>query len=178
MKKLRILIAIVLILLLAGSAYFVSQSLYVKGREGIIPMLRKELDLVGEGSAVFSCIGEYNRDREVLLWFTIQKEDTVFYRAVGCRMLKNGGLRIKNIYDPMAYAPDIVHVVWMAEDVFLVNDPECRGVVSRNADGNVTKQIDFAPSQFPVILSLSQLGIDGMMGSATIDFVDSEGNPI
>ena len=141
-------------------------------------MLRKELDLVGEDSAVISCVGEYIRDGESLLWFTIQKEDTVFYRAVGCRMLENGGFRIKNIYDPMTFAPDIVHVVWMAEDVFLINDPDCRGVVSRNADGNVIKQTDFAASPFPVVLSLSQLGMDGMLGSVVIDFVDSEGNPI
>ncbi len=173
MKNFRILIAIVLILLLAVSAFFVSRSPYVKDREGIIPVLRKELDLAGEDSAVISCVGEYVRDEETLLWFTIQKENTVFYRAVDCRMLKNGGFGIKNIYDPMTYAPDIVHVVWMAEDVFLVNDPDCRGVVSRNAEGNVIKQTDFAPEPFPVVLSLSQLGMDGM-----IDFVDSEGNPI
>lgn len=74
-----------------------------------------------------------------------------------------------DVRKPMIYAQHIVHVVWMAKDVFLINNSECRTIaVSRGA---VTR-IELSPDDLPYVFP------DGVSGSGKLDFLDAEGNPV
>lgn len=136
-------------------------------------MLRQDLHFAKDDDVSISYIGEFVADENALLWFSVQKEHGIYYRAVECRLLKNGGYLLKNIYKPMIYAKDIVHIVWMAEDVFLIHDSNCRAIVYRDRSGDVISKIEISSNDIPYVFLNKAPD-----GGGRLDFLDTAGNII
>ena len=134
-------------------------------------MLQKELQLTEDDDITISCISEFAADDNSLLWFSIQNQHTTHYRAVECREVTSGRYQVKKLYKPTAYAKDIVHVVWMGEDVVLINNPSCRSILYRNKAGDVISKTDILPSELPYVFLLKSLGHE-----TKCDVLDAEGN--
>ena len=78
-----------------------------------------------------------------------------------------------DVRKPMIYAQDIVHIVWMAKDVFLINNSECRVIaVDSGTSGDAVSRIELSPDDLPYVFP------DGVSGSGKLDFLDAEGNPV
>lgn len=78
----------------------------------------------------------------------------------------------KEIYKPMTYAQDIVHVIWRADDVFLINNPACRSIVYKDKNGDVISETLIVSSDIPYVFFKKSYS------ESTCDFVDSLGNVI
>lgn len=169
MKKSRKILWISLFFLLIFAVIFaVASRKIIRTRDGAADLLLHELQLADDEAAV-ACVGEFEANNRVLRWFTVQTQDLTLYQAVDCKPLALGGYLIMDVRKPMIYAQDIVHVVWMAKDVFLINNSECRTIaVSRGA---VTR-IELSPDDLPYVFP------DGVSGSGKLDFLDAEGNPV
>jgi hypothetical protein len=172
MKKRNILVAVVVIVLVS-LVCGVFACKVVKTEDDIADMLRKELQLTEDDDTTISFISEFEIDENSLLWFSIQNQHMTNYRAVECHRVANGRYRVKKIDTPMTYTQDIVHVVWMAEDIFLINDSSCRSIIYRNGSGDVISQTDISPDELPYGFSLESLGSESVC-----DFLDAEGNTI
>jgi hypothetical protein len=171
-KKKSILVVVVVIVLVS-LVCGVFASKVVKTQDDIADLLRKELQLTEDHDTTISFISEFEIDENSLLWFSIQNQHMTNYRAVECHKVANGRYQVKKIDTPMTYAQDIVHVVWMAEDIFLINDSSCRSIIYRNESGDVISQTDISPNELPYVFSLESLGSESMC-----DFLDAEGNVI
>ena len=137
----------------------------------MIPLLRKELGLTDEDAAL-SFAGEYTAEKNALLW-SMQGDYSTNYRAAECRLLKNGGYRLIQFTRPRTYARDVVHVVWQAEDVVLVNNPDCRAVVYSDSSGNDVSKIELSPDDLPYVFLLKHPS-----GASECDFLDTAGNSL
>jgi hypothetical protein len=172
MKKRSILITVVVIVLLS-LVCGVYACKVVKTQDDIVDMLRKDLQLTKDNDTTISFISEFEIDENSLLWFSVQNQHMTNYRAVECHRVANGRYKVKKIYTPMTYAKDIVHVVWMAEDIFLINNPSCQSIIYRNESGDVISKTDISPDELPYIFLNKPLGSESMC-----DFFDAEGNVI
>ena len=169
MKKSHKILLILALLVLVLAVIVISDLPIDKTQEAVGERLRKELDLPQD--AVRTCAGEYTADDHVLLWFIIQDQDMTLYRAVDCRVLNNGSYWVKKIYKPSAYTRDIVHVVWNARDVYLVNDLNCGAIVYHTSYGE--EKTEFSADDIPYIFVYSP-----PFGTTDGDFLDTAGNVI
>ena len=94
-------------------------------------------------------------------------------RAMECKLLSNDRYLVKELYTPKIYSKNIVHVLWKAEDIFLINDTNCQTIINSNQEGEIISQIDILPDEYPYIFHL-----DPPTGSSIWSFLDSQGNPI
>ena len=173
-KSGKVLLLLLLLLLLAFSIVLISTQKIVKDQNGIIPLLKEEFQLTENHT--ISYIGEFSLGTNILYWFSIQIQDGYeyrFYRAVECSLLRRGKYKVKNIYKPMVYTDDIVHVLWRANDVYLINRTDCHSIIYQNNNGDGTYEITLLPSDFPYIFLNNP-----PFRSSTLDFLDSERNPI
>lgn len=173
MKKPHKIFLIILFLLSVLTAVFVSNLKLAKTQDDMIDMLRQNLHLAKDDGSSISYISEFAVDKNALLWFSVQKEHEIYYRAVECRLLKNGGYLLKSIYKPMTYAQDIVHIIWMAEDVFLINNPNCQAIVYSDRLGNVIAKTEISSSDLPCVLLHRP-----PVSESKCDFMDISGNII
>lgn len=173
MKKSRKILWISLFFLLIFAVIFaVASRKIIRTRDGAADLLLHELQLADDEAAV-ACVGEFEANNRVLLWFTVQTQDRTLYQAVDCKPLALGGYLIMDVRKPMIYAQDIVHVVWMAKDVFLINNSECRVIaVDSGTSGDAVSRIELSPDDLPYVFP------DGVSGSGKLDFLDAEGNPV
>ena len=169
MKKSHKILLILALLVLVLAVIVISDLPIAKTQEAVGERLRKELDLPQD--AVQTCVGEYTADDHVLLWFIIQDQDMTMYRTVDCRVLNNGSYWVKKIYEPSAYTRDIVHVVWNARDVYLINDPNCGSIVYHTSYGE--EKTEFSAEDLPYIFAYSP-----PFGTTGCDFLDAAGSII
>ena len=172
MKK-RVLLVLLLILALALCAC--DKRAQTPG--DIIPMLREELQLEENDGTVISCIGVYTADpttsawvfENSLLWFSFDHDNYTYYRAVGCQQTSSGKFIVRKIYEPMTYTEDIVHVVWGGNDVYCVNDPNCRTIYSQFSSGNIC-MTEIPLGDHPCIYVYD--------GAYSLDFLDEHGKSV
>ena len=143
----------------------------------IIPMLREELQLEENDGTVISCIGVYTADpttsawvfENSLLWFSFDHDNYTYYRAVGCQQTSSGKFIVRKIYEPMTYTEDIVHVVWGGNDVYCVNDPNCRTIYFQFTSGDISMP-EISPGDHPCIFVYH--------GAGSLDFLDEHGKSV
>lgn len=172
MKKSYKIILIALIILLVAGMSFVLKIDMGKTQDEIIDVLRQELHLSEDDGTMISCVGEYEIGESALLWFYFENQPLTYYRAVECRVVADGKYQVKEIYKPMTYAQDIVHVIWRADDVFLINNPACRSIVYKDKNGDVISETLIVSSDIPYVFFKKSYS------ESTCDFVDSLGNVI
>ena len=139
--------------------------------ENLIKKISKDLDLPADCS--LSYIGEYSDGSDALLWLAIDGNYPDRYVAVGCEKQSSGKYKFIDTYSPMTYAQNIVHVVWKAEDIFLVNNRDCAQIVYMNDAREVIQEIDVAEYGLPYIFRLSMPTNPGICM-----FVDANGEEI
>lgn len=139
--------------------------------ENLIKKISNDLDLP-TGCSI-SYIGEYSDGSDALLWFAIDGNYPDQYVAVECEKRSSGKYKFIDTYSPMTYAQDIVHVVWKAEDIFLVNNRDCSQLVYMNEAREVIREIDVAEYGLPYVFRLSMPSNPGICM-----FVDFNGEEI
>ena len=139
--------------------------------ENLIKKISKDMDLPADCS--LSYIGKYSDGSNVLLWFTIDGYYSDQYVAVECEKQASGKYKFIDTYSPMTYAQDIVHVVWKAEDIFLVNNRDCCQIVYMNEAREIVQEIDVAEHGLPYVFRLSMPTNPGICM-----FVDANGEEI
>ncbi len=139
--------------------------------ENLIKKIAKDLDLPAD--CRLSYIGEYSDSSYALLWFAIDGNYPDRYVAVECEKQSTGKYKFIDSFSPMIYAVDIVHVVWKAEDIFLVNNRDCAKIVYMNQAEEVVKATDLAEQGLPYIFRLSMPTNPGICM-----FVDANGEEI
>ena len=139
--------------------------------ENLIKKISNDLDLP-TGCSI-SYIGEYSDGSDALLWFAIDGNYPDQYVAVECEKRSSGKYKFIDTYSPMTYAQDIVHVVWKAEDIFLVNNRDCSQIVYMNEAREVIREIDVAEYGLPYVFRLSMPSNPGICM-----FVDFNGEEI
>ena len=139
--------------------------------ENLIKKISNDLDLP-TGCSI-SYIGEYSDGSDALLWFAIDGNYPDQYVAVECEKRSSGKYKFIDTYSPMTYAQDIVHVVWKAEDIFLVNNRDCSQIVYMNEAREVIREIDVAEYGLPYVFRLSMPSNPGICM-----FVDVTGEEI
>ena len=149
MKKSYKIILIAFIILLVTVVSFVLKIDMGKTQYEIIDVLRQELQLSEDDGTMISCVGEYEIGESALLWFYFENQPLTYYRAVECRVVADGKYQVKEIYKPMTYAQDIVHVIWRADDVFLINNTSCRSIVYKDKKGDVISETLIVSSDIP-----------------------------
>ena len=139
--------------------------------ENLIKKISNDLDL--PTGCCISYIGEYSDGSDALLWFAIDGNNPNQYVAVECEKRSSGKYKFIDTYSPMIYAQDIVHVVWKAEDIFLVNNRDCSQIVYMNEARKVIREIDVAECGLPYVFRLSMPSNPGICM-----FVDVNGEEI
>ena len=139
--------------------------------ENLIKKISNDLDLP-TGCSI-SYIGEYSDGSDVLLWFAIDGTYPDQYVAVECEKRSSGKYKFIDVYSPMTYAQDIVHVVWMAEDIFLVNNRACTQIVYMNEAREIVQEIDVAEHGLPYVFRMSMPTNPGICM-----FIDANGEEI
>lgn len=139
--------------------------------ENLIKKISNDLDLP-TGCSI-SYIGEYSDGSDALLWFAIDGNYPDQYVAVECEKRSSGKYKFIDTYSPMTYAQDIVHVVWKAEDIFLVNNRDCSQLVYMNEAREVIREIDVTEYGLPYVFRLSMPSNPGICM-----FVDFNGEEI
>ena len=139
--------------------------------ENLIKKISKDLDLPADCRLTY--IGEYSDSSYALLWFAIDGNYPDRYVAVECEKQSTGKYKFIDSFSPMIYAVDIVHVVWKAEDIFLVNNRDCAKIVYMNQAEEVVKTTDLTEQGLPYIFRLSMPTNPGICM-----FVDADGEEI
>ena len=139
--------------------------------ENLIKKISKDLNLPADCS--LSYVGEYSDGSDTLLWFAIDGNYPDRYVAVECEKQSSGKFKFIDSFSPMIYAVDIVHVVWKAEDIFLVNNRDCAKIVYMNQAEEVVKTTDLTEQGLPYIFRLSMPTNPGICM-----FVDANGEEI
>jgi len=163
----------VFLITLILSGLFVLGCKEVKTQDDIVKMLGKELQIGENSDTSISFVAEYEIGENSLLWFSVQSQHMTNYRVVECNKIANGKYQVKKTHKPMTYAQDIVHIVFDAEDIFLINNFSCQSIVYRNKSGDVISQTDILPNELPYIFILKPLGNESIC-----DFLDERGNSI
>lgn len=169
-KKTIFLIAVAI--LMAVAALFAFKFYMGKTQDEIIDVLRQELQLSEDDSTTISYVGEYEIGESALLWFYFDNQTLTYYRAVECRVVADGRYQVKEIYKPTTYAQDIVHVIWRADDVFLINNPACQSIVYKDKSGEVISETKIASGDIPYVF------LHEPVGELSCDFLDTAGNAI
>ena len=174
MKKSHILLSIILVLLLGLAAVYASNIKLAETPDDVINILRQEHEFSEDNNTIISYAGEFVKDESALLWFVFQKNYYIYYEAVECQILKNGGYLLKTIYRPNgSFAPNIVHLDWKGEEVILINHPDCRAIVYSDGDGNIVSETKLSSSDIPYLFLL-QYPANPM----TFTFKDAEGKSL
>ncbi len=170
MKKSHKTLLVLALLVIAAAVIVISNLPTAKTQEAVGELLRKKFDLPED--TVISCAGEYTADAYALLWFTNSDPDMTLYWAVDCRVLNNGSYLVKKIYNPSAYARDIMHVVWRyARDIVLINNSDCRSIVYHTSYGD--EKTELSAEDIPYVFPYAP-----PFGTTGCDFLNAAGNSI
>ena len=170
MKKSHKTLLVLALLVIAAAVIVISNLPTAKTQEAVGELLRKKFDLPED--TVISCVGEYTADAYALLWFINSDPDMTLYWAVDCRVLNNGSYLVKKIYNPSAYARDIMHIVWRyARDIVLINNSDCRSIVYHTSYGD--EKTELSAEDIPYVFPYAP-----PFGTTGCDFLDAAGNSI
>jgi beta-lactamase regulating signal transducer with metallopeptidase domain len=139
--------------------------------EALIRKISKKLDIPADSTIAFA--GEYESEKEFLLWFIIDGSYSERYVAVRCEKTNSGKYQFEEILSTMTYAEGIVHALMDGEDIFLINNANVRAIVYQDESGNVVKQIEIKENDCPYVFLLSQ-----PVSPCICSFVDSNGEEI
>lgn len=170
-KKCYLVLVVPLLILIV--IIFISNQKVVKNQDDVKKFLYKELQLKEDDGSIISYAGEFSIYGYILYWFSIQNQYERYYRAVECSLLSCGRYKVRKVYKPMIYAKDIVHVVWMAKDIFLINNPNCRFIICEDVSGDNSFEISLSPSDLPYVYLN-----EPPFRKASTDFVDLDGNSV
>lgn len=171
-KHTLLLIAIIVSLTIGLLAIFNNLKIATNYQE-LIEIISKELQLEQNDETEIIYAGKYIEQDAVLVWFIIQNKTSAYYRAMECQLLSNARYLVKKIYYPMIYSDDIVHILWKSNDIFLINDPNCKTIEYQNQLGEVLSQVNIPPDKYPYIFCLTSPAKD-----SKCSFLDSLGNQI
>lgn len=169
----RVIIIISSILLIGLGVLHSYNSKIATNQDELIIMLKDKLDITQESSIKVTYAGSFEKDNAILMWYIIDNNNFVSYKAVECKLLSNDRYIIEKIYTPSEYSEDILNVVWRTEDIYLINDTECKSIVYKDKNSKILSQIDILPEQFPYIFHHVAIG-----SKSTCSFIDSTGNEI
>ena len=178
MKRSQRFLLIALILLAALAVILFSRLKLAKDTNGVAELLRKER-LNADYSSVISFTGSCTTgkaDDLALLWFSIHDPDDpdfVVYRAADCRLLKTGGYLVRDFPKVTADTDKIFHTIWMGEDIYLVDDPDCRSIVLTQPPASVLSEITLTPDDLPYIYVFHP-----PYGQSDLDFLDAAGRSL
>ena len=127
--------------------------------------VRQELAADWQSEAV-AFVGEGVYSGETVLWFTIETPGNTQYKAAVCRMLGNGRYRLTKIENPSTYCSDIVSYL----AVYLVNNPDCRTIITKGSTSDGEIRIDLTPEELPYVYIA-----DPPVSSSTTGFYDAAG---
>ena len=161
MKKRLVWIGGILLALLLAAYLVVPNWILAKPREALIESVRQELAADWQSEAV-AFVGE----GETVLWFTIETPGNTQYKAAVCRMLGNGRYRLTKIENPSTYCSDIVSYL----AVYLVNNPDCRTIITKGSTSDGEIRIDLTPEELPYVYIA-----DPPVSSSTTGFYDAAG---
>ena len=103
---------------------------------------------------------------ETVLWFTIETPEKTQYRAAVCSVLGSGRYRLKELKTPSVYCSDIVSYL----AVYLINNPECRAIITKDETSGREVRIDLSPEDLPYVYI-----VDPPFSSSTAGFFDAAG---
>ena len=151
----------------AGAAAYliVPNWILAKPREALIESVRQELAADWQSEAV-AFVGEGVYSGETVLWFTIETPGNTQYKAAVCRVLENGRYRLTKIESPSTYCSDIVSYL----AVYLVNNPDCRTIITKGSTSDGEIRIDLTPEELPYVYIA-----DPPVSSSTTGFYDAAG---
>ena len=173
MKRNFITIFIIVSILLVLKIVFIYNSKIARNQDDLINIVRKEFHLEQNHSANITYLGKFSKEDDALLWFMVQDESLIYYRAVECNLLPKDRYFVEEVYIPKIYSKDIVSVLWNTESIYLINDINCKSIVERNQYGDIISQIDILPNEYPYIFH------NIINEKATnCSFLDSQGNDI
>ena len=146
MKKRLVWIGGILLALLLAAYLIVPNWILAKPREALIESVRQELAADWQSEAV-AFAGEGSYGGETVLWFTIEMPEKTQYKAAVCRVLENGRYRLTKIESPSTYCSDIVSYL----AVYLVNNPDCRTIITKGSTSDGEIRIDLTPEELPYV---------------------------
>ena len=117
-------------------------------------------------SEAVAFVGEGVYSGETVLWFTIETPGNTQYKAAVCRVLENGRYRLTKIENPSTYCSDIVSYL----AVYLVNNPDCRTIITKGSTSDGEIRIDLTPEELPYVYIA-----DPPVSSSTTGFYDAAG---
>lgn len=165
MKKRLVWIGGILLALLLAAYLVVPNWILAKPREALIEAVRQELAADWQSEAV-AFAGEGSYGGETVLWFTIETPGNTQYKAAVCRVLENGRYRLTKIENPSTYCSDIVSYL----AVYLVNNPDCRTIITKGSTSDGEIRIDLTPEELPYVYIA-----DPPVSSSTTGFYDAAG---
>ena len=165
MKKRLVWIGGILLALLLAAYLVVPNWILAKPREALIEAVRQELAADWQSEAV-AVVGEGVYSGETVLWFTIETPGNTQYKAAVCRVLENGRYRLTKIENPSTYCSDIVSYL----AVYLVNNPDCRTIITKGSTSDGEIRIDLTPEELPYVYIA-----DPPVSSSTTGFYDAAG---
>ena len=165
MKQWLVRIGLVLLALCLAAYWIVPNWILAKPREALIESVRQELAADWKSCGVsFAAEGTYLG--ETVLWFTIETPENTQYRAAVCRRLDHGRYRLTKIETPSVYCADIVSYL----AVYLVNNPACRAIVTKDNNSDRQIRVDLSPKDLPYVFM-----VDPPFSASSTGFYDAAG---
>ena len=165
MKKRLVWIGTILLALLLAAYLIVPNWILAKPREALIEAVRQELAADWQSEAV-AFVGEGVYSGETVLWFMIETPGNTQYKAAVCRVLGNGRYRLTRIETPSTYCSDILSYL----AVYLVNNPDCRTIITKGSASGQEIRIDLSPEDLPYVYIA-----DPPFSPSTTGFYDAAG---
>ena len=156
MKQWLVRIGLALLALCLAAYLIVPNWILAKPREALIEAVRQELAADWKSKAV-AFAGEGSYGGETVLWFTIEMPE---------KTLENGRYRLTRIETPSTYCSDILSYL----AVYLVNNPDCRTIITKGSTSDGEIRIDLTPEELPYVYIA-----DPPVSSSTTGFYDAAG---
>lgn len=137
--------------------------------EALEKKIRKAMYL--PDSQVLTYAGEYSQEPYTLLWVCYEIDGMKNYEAVSCEQSATGELKFKDICHVTTYTADIFHTFWMGEDIYLVNNPNCKQIINRS--GDFRQEVPIDEDEYPYVYRALP-----MESPWTLTFADADGNDL